>query len=233
MSATIPHEPKGAPRSAAGRLARDAGWFLAAGLGIGVLLAGYYVCLVEGVLPLPSAGAAVPAGALPDVHMRLRGIRLPPVRAAADAGLDDSAEVIGICAGGRARAYLVGVMGAVPTRHVVNDLVGGRAVSVTYCDRNGCARAFSGGPADAPLDIGVGGFLNGGLVLRSEGEDYSQETGACLSSESGPALPYAVLPHMHTTWKAWRQAHPDTDVYMGDPPAGQVMPPGMLPEAAS
>jgi hypothetical protein len=212
--------------STARRLARDAGWFLAAGLGGAALLASYYVCLVEEVLPVSAASPDATA----DVRMRLSGIRLPRVRPAADAGLDDSAEVIGVSVGGRARAYFVGAMGLVPTRHVVNDLLGGQSVSVTYCDRNGCARVFTGGSGAAPLEMGLGGFKDGGLLLRAERRDYAQTMGDCVEPGGGPPLPYEELPYLRTTWKAWREQHPDTDVYVGDPPEGQMMPGGPIPE---
>lgn len=34
-------------------------------------------------------------------------------------------------------------------------------------------------------------------------------------------FPYRRLPQEVTTWKAWQQAHPDTDVYTGTSASGQ------------
>src|SRR5262249_19521733 len=99
----------------------------------------------------------------------------------------------------------------------VNDVLGGRPVSVTYCNVLRSSRAFAGEPGGAPLEIGVGGWINRGLALRVGGEDYAQMTGECLSRPSSRRIPYEEYPHVRSTWKAWREAHPDTDVYV-DPP---------------
>jgi hypothetical protein len=61
----------------------------------------------------------------------------------------------------------------------------------------------------------VGGWLHQGLALRFKDKDYAQATGECLSPGGGERLPYEQWPHQRTSWKAWRQAHPDTDVYLG------------------
>jgi hypothetical protein len=192
-------------------------------------VASYSFGLVEGLLPFS------PTAKDGDVHSSFPGVRLPPTRTVAEATLQDGDEVIGICAGGRERAYFIRAMGAViggPKRHVVNDLLGGHAVSITWCDRTGCSRAFTGGPAREPLELGVGGWLKGGLALRVGDADYSQETGECLSDPGGPPIPYTELRHERTTWKAWRQAHPNTDVYVGDQPREQATPGGPQTDGA-
>jgi hypothetical protein len=210
------------------RRAREAAAFLAAGLAVAGALAGYYLAMTgEALIPRPLAfvphapPALAPVGTGPDLLCRCPGIRLPPARPAGGAPLGDEAEVIGVCAGGRSRAYLVEALTGVPTRHVVNDQVGGHAVSVTYCERSGCSRAFTEGSAAAPLPLDVAGWLHNGMALHAGDEDYSQETGECLSHPGSPGIPYAELPHKRTPWRAWRQAHPDTDVYVGDPPQEQ------------
>src|SRR5262245_25715745 len=65
---------------------------------------------------------------------RYEGTRQPPAVPAAAAKLDDDDVVIGVVAAGRARAYLLRAMDGGPENHIVNDLVGGAPVSVTYCD---------------------------------------------------------------------------------------------------
>jgi hypothetical protein len=37
--------------------------------------------------------------------------------------------------------------------------------------------------------------------------------------DTAPPFPYQVLPDELTNWKAWKKAHPDTDVYVGGPGA--------------
>jgi hypothetical protein len=200
------------------RLARDVRWILGGVLVVAVGLGGYFLCLREELLPLYPAWKNVEET---DRRVQLPGIRLPPARAPGDAALADEDEVIGVCVGGRARAYQVTALGGQPANHVINDVVGGRAVSVTYCDRKKCSRVFTGGTGDTPLDLDVGGYVNKALVLRIGVVDYSQETGQCLDPSGGPPLPFEELPHERTTWKAWRESHPETDVYVGDPPGKQ------------
>ena len=51
---------------------------------------------------------------------------------------------------------------------------------------------------------------------------YHQADGAPLTP-GGAAFPYPDHPLERTTWKAWREAHPETDVYLGiNPPARPV-----------
>src|SRR5262249_13987536 len=154
-----------------------------------------------------------------DMEIRCPGVCQPPTRTADDAGLRDDAEVIGVCAGGHSRAYYVGAM-ARPERHVINDVLGDQPVTATFCDRTRCSRVFAGTPGEGPLDVGVAGWMSNSLALRVGGEDYSQKTGRCLSRVWGGRIPYEEHPHVRTTWKEWRQAHPDTDVYVGPLAAG-------------
>jgi hypothetical protein len=218
-TAKAPAQPR---RSGKARLLRDALCFLGAGLALAAGLGGYYICMRQDLLPISPygrSGAAI--GHFDDFRFHFSGLRQPAARAPADADLPDDAEVIGVSAGGRARAYLVKALAGLPTNHVVNDLVGGCAVTVTFCDRKGCARVYGGGRAEVPLDLGVGGYVNQGLSLRLGDAAYSQETGECVDPGGGPPLPYEQFPSERTTWKAWREAHPDTDVYVGDVPEGQ------------
>src|SRR5262249_34018813 len=62
------------------------------------------------------------------------GVRLPPTRTPEESGLADREEVFGVVAGGRARAYRLAAL-SLPSRHVVNDVVGGTPVTVAFCDR--------------------------------------------------------------------------------------------------
>jgi hypothetical protein len=197
------------------------------------LLLGYFLYLVESVLfsrppslpaeeplwppPAPLVvdedGKVYPTGPWPGVHS-------PPARAAAEAGVEDDTEVIGVCVAGRARAYHLGAL-RFPW-HLVNDVLGGRAISVTFCDHTMCSRVFTGGQGGSPLDLSVGGRKRKGMVLRVGGADYAQMSGENLSSPEGPRIPYAEWPHVRTTWRAWREAHPNTDIYVGDSPESKA-----------
>jgi hypothetical protein len=147
------------------------------------------------------------------------GIRLPPAVPAASAGLAEGEVVVGVSAGGRHRAYRLAALA--PIRgHVVNDVLAGRPVTVTYCDRVECVRVFTG-PPGPPLDVAGAGWDNRegrrGLVLRVGSTLYRQDTGGPAEDAPVPPFPHAAAEYERTTWGRWRQAHPDTDAYVGDP----------------
>jgi hypothetical protein len=130
------------------------------------------------------------------------GIRLPGSVPAEESRLADDDLVIGIEVDGICRAYSVSAMSIV-TSHVVNDVVNGRPVSVSYCDRLDTARAFTSDTATEPLTVGVGGWFNSEMNIRLNGRFYPQ-----LSE----TIPLDDYPFEKTTWKSWREAHPDTEV---------------------
>src|SRR5262245_34191396 len=134
------------------------------------------------------------------------------VAGAAKAPIPDGEAVIGVEVEGRYRAYRVADLSD-RRSHVVNDVVAGRPVTVTYCDLNNCIRVFTG-DVPAPLDIGIGGYDNG-LVLLAGGERYRQDTQAPVDPANRAGFPHHLMRFERTTWKRWREAHPDTDVVLG------------------
>lgn len=175
----------------------------------------------------PAPRSPAPAGRPPTPFL-FPGITTPPVRPAAQAELPDEAEVIGVSAGGRHRAYALSAFTG-PMRHVVNDLVGDVPVTVTYCDLDRCTQVFTDPSRGKPLQIELGGQAEYGLFLRVNGVFYAQESAQPLSPGMAP-FPYRVAAFERTTWKHWRESHLDTDVYVGDlPPAlmkgGEPAPP--------
>jgi hypothetical protein len=196
---------------------------------VAVALLAYYLWLVRGTLlsqppskpdesdarfPHPKARFTVDEDGRVYPRSHLPGIATPPIRSAADADIADSDEVIGVCIGKRARAYRIDAL-AYP-RHVINDLIDGRAVSVTYCDRAQCARVFTDKSAKAPLQLDIAGQRMDGLILQIGDIEYDQKTGRNLTSPKGASLPYKDSVFVRTTWRKWREAHPDTDIYVGD-----------------
>src|SRR5262249_40673622 len=75
----------------------------------------------------------------PWLHFNAPGIDRPPIVAAGDAGLNDNEEVIGVDVRGKARAYRLSAL-LDRQHHVVNDLIDGVPVTVTYCDLSNCLR---------------------------------------------------------------------------------------------
>jgi hypothetical protein len=147
----------------------------------------------------------------------LPGIRQPGTHPADAVPVPDSAAVVGIEAGGIYRAYLLMGM-TTPELRVINDLPGGIPVSLAYCNLKDCAKAYSArNGSGEPLDLGVHGLIQGQLVLSAKGGAYLQEPmDACVLAEQPDRLPYYSYPLERATWGAWRQEHPDTDIYIGD-----------------
>jgi hypothetical protein len=146
------------------------------------------------------------------------GLRRPPALPAAKATVPDDAEVLGVSAGGRHRAYLVSAMSGMST-HVINDLLEETPVTVTYCDRTGCARVFTDPEKSAPLEVNVGGILEDNLMLRVGVRHYFQQKDIKLADGTPDPVPYPDHPFVQTTWKSWKEAHPNTDVFVGLPKA--------------
>jgi len=136
----------------------------------------------------------------------------PPVVPVAQSGLADDEPVIGVRVGSQYRAYVTRAF-AGTTNHIVNDLIGKTPVSVTHCDLTLCTRVYTGDGAD-PLRIMSGGYVDG-LLLRVGDRFYHQRDDSTLDKSPGGAFPYRAFAFQETTWKQWRDAHPDTDVYVG------------------
>ena len=183
---------------------------------IGLTLGGAALVIVGAGLatpyPAPSATPDVPLPGGRGTRQEARGIDRPSTVPAAGTPLPDDEPVVGVVAAGTARAYRLGGMDT-PARHVVNDVLGGRPVTVTYCNRTGCARVLTGS-GGGPLGVGVGGYLDG-LVLTLGGRFYRQDDLSAVADGPAPACPLADLGFERTTWGAWRRAHPDTDLYLG------------------
>jgi hypothetical protein len=152
----------------------------------------------------------------PLLKFAMPGIVRPSTVEASASSLRDDEEVIGFEVGGRARAYRLDALRD-RSRHLVNDLVGGVPVTVSYCDLSDCVRAYTGREGDRPLDVSVGGLYRGrDMVLDVGGTLYFQESGAKLSPGVGPAaIPLERLSPTRATWGEWKRLHPSTDVYEG------------------
>jgi hypothetical protein len=148
-------------------------------------------------------------------------VRGPHIMPASATWLNDDAEVIGVTVAGRHRGYLVRALHP-PRRHVINDMLGGVPVTVCYCVRTDVALVLTAAGPGEPLDVAFGGYLGkldfGTMLVRAGPWHYRMDDG--LPWEGGaPSLPYARTAHERATWKAWREAYPDTDVHVGEPQA--------------
>jgi hypothetical protein len=146
------------------------------------------------------------------------GIQQPPAFSPTAVQLPDDAELIGITASGQCRAYLIDALWH-PGQHVVNDLLGATPISVTWCPRTGCIRAFTDASSGRPLDIAEGGWTeryeDRSFLLLVGSTRYRQDNGQPVLEATSVAFPYSPVEFQRTTWKQWRGMHPDTDVYVG------------------
>lgn len=160
------------------------------------------------------------------------GLRDPRVCPAAEADLEDDEPVVGVLAGGRARAYVLKAMSYNPSYHVINDTLGGVPVSITHCDVYHCTRVFTDGTPGKPLDLGLRGVKQGGLILRTGGHSYHQDSAEPLNPDD-PPFPYDGHEAALLTWGEWRHDHPDTDVFPGPAASEPAPPPAPAPDADS
>lgn len=139
----------------------------------------------------------------------------PPVVPAAEAGLRDDEVVIGVVAGGAARAYPVNLMWK-PENEVLNDTLGGAAIAATWCPIAHSAVVYDRAreKGEAPLELGAIGLEKGVFILydRQTGSWWSQVAGRGLRGPlEGRSLP--KLPSSLTTWGRWRRLQPQTTVF--------------------
>jgi hypothetical protein len=131
--------------------------------------------------------------------------------AEADRLLPDSSRVVGIERGGDARAYPIDLLAL---HEVVNDVVGGEPVAVTWCPICATGLGFERRIGGRTLSFGVSGYLyRNNLVL------FDRETGSLWSQLLGGAMTGRMrgrelrrFPLVQTTWGEWKQAYPDTRV---------------------
>src|SRR5262245_51462713 len=148
------------------------------------------------------------------------GLQRPPAQPAGTVNLPDDAEVLGVSAGGRHRAYLVAALSGISS-HVVNDLLGDVPVTVTCCDRTQYARVFTAEGRTSPLNVDLGGLFEGKKLIKVGDVFYPQQSGEQSGGKANAPFPYPDYPFLRTTWKQWKEAHPETDIYVGALPGGK------------
>ena len=147
----------------------------------------------------------------------LRGITSPKILSANEATISGDQRVIGVSVGNSHRAYLIEAFEApnVPLNpsqihrlrvHVVNDVIDGKAVTVTYCDDYQCARVFWDPKSKRPLKVGLAGMQDKEMQLFYNGKRFGQ---------TAEAPPLQIYKFEVMTWKEWKKLHPNTKLYIG------------------
>jgi hypothetical protein len=125
--------------------------------------------------------------------------------------LEDDDRVLGIEIGGDARAYPVRILN---WHEIVNDVVGGTPVAVTYCPLCGTGLTFERTLRGEVTTFGVSGRLyRNDLVMydRATESYWSQAIGESIWGERhGDRLRF--VPTATASWSEWRDAHPGTRV---------------------
>lgn len=129
----------------------------------------------------------------------------------AESFMDLDEQVIGLLINGDARAYPLAILSS---HEIVNDVVGGEPVAVTWCPLCYTALVFSREVEShfQPLDFGVSGkLLRNTLVMydRQSSSLWSQLYGAAIDGElAGTRL--AFFPSLLTSWQDWKAEQPET-----------------------
>lgn len=129
------------------------------------------------------------------------------VRAAEATWLAGREPVVSVEIAGEARAYPAQIL----TRHeIVNDVVGGRPVTVTYCPLCNSAVAFDRTVDGRTLEFGVSGKLYGSALVM-----YDRQTDSLWTHFDGLAVRgpltgtrLVVLPSQLLSFEDWRQGYP-------------------------
>ena len=126
---------------------------------------------------------------------------------AGDAGIPDNELIIGLEIGGDARAYPAGIL---YHREMINDVVGGVPVLVSWCPLCYAAMVH-----DRRLNGSAARFGNQGALYKGAMTWYDHDTGSVWSQPLGQAIagPRAdarleTIPAQLTTWSNWIRTMP-------------------------
>lgn len=123
--------------------------------------------------------------------------------------------IVGVNINGDIRAYPYPIL---TSHEIVNDVVGGLPIAVTFCPLTGTARVYRR-PSGDP-EFGVSGFVwNSNMLMfdRTNEENlFNQVTGNCVR---GPRVGEQLepLPYLRTNWSTWSRIYPRTLVLLPSP----------------
>jgi hypothetical protein len=126
--------------------------------------------------------------------------------------LTDDDQVMGVYINGEARAYPHSLGW---NHEIVNDRIGGRYISVTFCPLTSTGLVFDATDDQGDqIEFGVSGLLiNSNLVMFNRSNDtlYPQ---MIFTGINGPDKGHALtlLPVVETTWGLWKKLYPSTQI---------------------
>lgn len=151
--------------------------------------------------------------------------------------LKNSDRVLGVERGGIAKAYPVRILN---WHEIVNDAIGAERIAVTFCPLCGTGMAYLSEANGAPLSFGVSGLLYNSDVLLYDRQTNSLWSQLLSQAVSGPmkGARLTLIALTHTTWKDWKERHPQTLVlstetgferdYARDPYEGYAQNPAIM-----
>ena len=125
--------------------------------------------------------------------------------------LTEEDRVLGISRGKEVKAYPVKILN---WHEIVNDLVDGSSVVVTYCPLCGTGIAFEGNVGGRSYTFGISGLLYQSDLLMYDHQTQSLWSQIAMEAVAGP-MTGTRLSHLfliHTTWGEWKADHPTTSV---------------------
>lgn len=126
--------------------------------------------------------------------------------------LSDDDRVLGVAVGGEAKAYPIGLL----NRHeVVNDLIGGQPIAVTYCPLCGSGLTFQSPVQEGkPFNFGVSGLLYNSDVLLFDRQTETLWSQILMKAVNGPlkGAELTLVPTANTTWGDWKERNPNTQI---------------------
>jgi len=123
--------------------------------------------------------------------------------------------VLGVSINGTARAYPIRILNY---HEIVNDVIGGTPVVVTYCPLCGSGTAFEATIDGRSHEFGVSGLLYNSDVLMYDRETASLWSQLMVQAVTGPMKGTRLqqLPLSNSSWEEWVERHPDTRVLSND-----------------
>ncbi len=128
-----------------------------------------------------------------------------------EATLKADDRILGVYENGVAKAYPIKILNY---HEIVNDKFNGKPVVVTFCPLCGSGIAFDAEIDDEALAFGVSGLLYNSDVLLYDRQTESLWSQLEFKAISGPMVgkELTVLNTANTTWKNWKEKHPQTIV---------------------
>ena len=122
--------------------------------------------------------------------------------------------VVGVVAGGEARAYPVHLLWG-ESAHTVNDDLGHTPIAVALCPLAGVAAVFDRRRGQETLEIGHVSETRLDTLVMYDAETRSHWSLLTGEAFDGPLAGRRLdrLPSLFTTWGLWKALHPDTTVY--------------------